>query len=124
MKYQSENERLRSESIKLKHEVELLKKKLLQPKLSEKFVDLTNDDDDEIEIIECSKKSEIIEIDDDENEIQVLENEKVYKENEISNEIQIPNDKDDDKLNKSPIKSYLNEEDDYKILEDFIMSQI
>lgn len=129
----SENEVLKEEAEKLRHEMKLLRRQQIKSSATastQKCIDLTNEeeisDDDEIEIVEAPRKNEIIEIEDDEeNEVKSTSS---FNNNSNNNLIESndakENNQDCHNIKRPETPSKCLNEDDYKIFEDFIMSQI
>jgi len=133
--YLQDNMKLKDENLKLKTELEMIRQDKSRPDQntiarkhtvkSEKFVDLTCsncESDDDIQIIENSKKSDIIEINDDSNDVELFKTKTADTTPKKSPEGINQSSSSCDETMKSAKK--LCENDDYKRFEDFILSQI
>jgi hypothetical protein len=136
-KLQSENTMLKQEKDRLRVEIEELKLKnvsLLQAssqQKKDKYVDLTGDDDDDVQIIESAKTSElVIEINDEEEEEEGPQSQQQVALNSMP--VLYDFKSEDDAISKcagdfeSSDKNYLKpyQEIDFTGFESFIMSQI
>jgi cell division septum initiation protein DivIVA len=135
--YLQDNMKLKDENLKLKTELEIIRQQKSRPdqitiarkpatEATEKFVDLTCsncESDDDIQIIESSKKPDIIEIIEDSNDNELFKSktaDTTPKKN--PEDINQSSSSCDETMLKSAKK--LCENDDYKSFEDFILSQI
>ncbi|XP_070502907.1 putative leucine-rich repeat-containing protein DDB_G0290503 [Chironomus tepperi] len=132
--YLQDNMKLKDENLKLRMELEMIRQEKSRPDQttiakkhtgeSEKFVDLTCsncESDDDIQIIENSKKSEIIEIIEDSNDVELFQSKTADTTPKKNPEDINQSSSSCDETMKSAKKL---ENDDYKRFEDFILSQI
>ena len=128
--------KLKDENLKLKKELEMLRQQKSRTDQmtvaakkhtgkSEKVVDLTCsncESDDDIQIIENSKKPDIIEINDDSNDVELFKSKTADTTQKRTSDVLNQSASSCDETMKSAKK--LCENDDYKSFEDFILSQI
>lgn len=125
MKLKDENLKLKAELAMIRQQQKSRPDQITTAKKSEKFVDLTCsncESDDDIQIIENSKKSDVIEIIEDSNDVELFQSKTAEKSPKRSLEDINQSSSSCDETMKSAKK--LCDNDDYKSFEDFILSQI